>query len=114
MLTASWADGAGEGKRYKGAEIECSFAAANSGDCPITKKFSDSKTTISVVASYGALSEIELQPRESVTWTNIERVKAEDVKPALIRAPARRPAGIQMLAEIQNQSIPTLPKPPSP
>ena len=69
-LTASWADDAGEGKCYEGAEVDVSFTVTNTGDCPVEWYYNHPQV-VSCEGSGGTLApnvKIELKPGEYVTY----------------------------------------------
>ena len=80
-LTASWADDAGEGKCYEGAEVEFTLHLTNSGDCPVT--VDESWKVIKVTGPSGESSgsaNIELQPQESADYVIRDTIIAIDVE----------------------------------
>ena len=81
-LTASWADDAGEGKRYEGAEVEFVITQTNTGDCPLVDMSYENSQIISFIGPSGPIAPgvtYYLQPDESTVQVVRANVRPGDV-----------------------------------
>ena len=87
-LSASWADDAGVGKRYEGAEVDVSFTMTNTGDCPVEWYYNNPRI-VSCAGSGGTLApnvKIEMQPGEYETYVYRYAVPLNDVEAGFLDA----------------------------
>ncbi|MBR7041788.1 MAG: hypothetical protein IKI24_08160, partial [Clostridia bacterium] len=85
-VSASWADDAGEGKRYEGAEVDVAFTVTNTGNCPV-EWYYNAPQVISCTGPSGSLSantHIEMQPSEHVTYIYRYTVAQSHVESGLL------------------------------
>ena len=76
-LSAAWAEDAGEGKCYVGAEVTFTITLTNTGNCPTEQKWGDKWMIISADGPSGEVKVDEfftLQPGESVVCTYRDQV----------------------------------------
>ncbi len=86
VLSASWADDAGKGKRYEGAEVDVAFTVTNTGNCPV-EWYYNAPQVISCTGPSGSLSantHIEMQPSEHVTYIYRYTVAQSHVESGLL------------------------------